>query len=134
MAPRQRTGEHGLAMGESREPYVSLTLVCLAGPLIWTLHFAVVYLAESFVCARQAWPASWVAWIVGLATLLMGSACLWLAVRPNDWLMRAGAERVTRQTRRFLAEFTRWVAALSSLAVVWVGSGVLLVGACQAVY
>ena len=134
MARGEHTDEQGLAMGKAREPYVPLTLVCLAGPLIWTLHFAVVYLAEGFVCARQAWPASWVAWIVGLGTLLLGSACLWLVVDPDYWLNRAGAERVSLDVRRFLSQFTRWMAGLSLLAIAWVGSGVLMVEACRAVY
>lgn len=134
MTAHRQTDEHDRTLRQAREPYVALTLVCLAGPLIWVLHFAVVYLAEGFVCARPAWPASWVAWIVGVATLSLGAACLWLVVDPDYWLNRAGADRVSMEVRRFLSQFTRWMAALSLLAMAWVGSGVLMVGACQSAY
>lgn len=102
--------------------------VLLAGPVIWILHFAVVYLAAETACTptvASRWPAidegSLRAFII-VATIVAAAACViaalvaWRAMRAPD------ASPLTRAAV---------VLAIGSVAtVIAVGGPVLVLGPC----
>jgi len=123
-----------VAKDKDREPYGLLTLAGLAGPFIWVLHFALAYLAEGFVCMQPEPSHSMVIWQVVGATLVMGALCLCLVLWPQNWVALMGGKRIHKHSAGFLAAVTRWLAGLALLAILWSGTGVLLLGPCQTNY
>lgn len=84
-----------------------------AGPLLWLLHFTVLYGFNAIACARGFQGA--VPWAVAIATVVVG----------------AGAALVVFQSRK---QFIDWLAAglgaLALLAILWQALPVLMVSPC----
>lgn len=86
-----------------------------SGPLLWALHFAVLYGFTALACARGL--AAAIPWVAGVSTLALAAAAATLMVRTSkeqfvDWLAAA-------------------LAAFSLLAMIWQALPVLLVSACE---
>jgi hypothetical protein len=47
---------------------LSRLLLALTGPILWALHFFIVYGLEAVVCARAHSPIATMQWIVAIAT------------------------------------------------------------------
>jgi len=67
----------------SSEKFIAVALVSLAGPLIWVVHFAVVYGAQHFLCSllgngADFWiEASIIAIIIAALSVLAFFGVLW---------------------------------------------------------
>ena len=86
-----------------------------SGPLLWALHFALLYGFTALACARGF--AHSVPWVIAVATLVLGAAAgffIWRSPREQfiGWLGAA-------------------LAAVSLLAMVWQAVPVLIVPACE---
>lgn len=97
--------------------FVTTALRLSAGVIVWSLHFAVIYGFTALACARGM--AAPVPWIIGVATLAGGGACV--------------AIMVAALGRR--EQFESWVAAgvagFALLAILWESIPVLTVAPCQ---
>ena len=115
----------------AREPFMPLALITLAPLLLWALHFALVYLLEGFLCAP---PGPWMSVIPGAilaATLLGAGASAALLARGAALLRRSAA---ALQSLTFLQLTQRLFAILSLAAILWAGSGALLLSPCAFIY
>lgn len=115
-----------------REPFLPLALITLAAPLLWVLHFAVLYLLEGFLCSTAALPAAAIPVTILLATLLCGGACMYLLLAGAACLRRAGA--MDLQSYPVLRAAQRLLAGLALLAIVWTSAGALFLDTCAFVY
>jgi hypothetical protein len=84
------------------------------GPLLWALHFGVLYGFNALACAR-GFPHA-VPWVAAAATVALGAVAALLLVRSMksdfiDWLTAA-------------------LAGVALLAILWQALPVLLVPAC----
>jgi hypothetical protein len=109
----------------------SLEMVYLfAGPVIWAVHFFLIYGINALLCARVPGLSSsqWLGqpvstWII-LATSVLGcAALLWLILRPPSAGFAGGRSR-------FLTTVGRTLCGLSLVAVIWQTLPVLLVSEC----
>ncbi|WP_020158316.1 hypothetical protein [Methylobacter marinus] len=107
-------------------------LIAMAGPLVWALHFAVVYGTQHVVCATLAGSraAFWVYLAVFAATAVALPVLLLLIAKPGiaRHTVRRGA--VTKRAQAFLTGIMRLLALLSFFGVLWAGSAALLLPAC----
>jgi hypothetical protein len=115
-----------------REPFVPLMLAALAPPLLWTLHFAFLYLLEGFLCEPPVPAAAAIPYVILVATLIAGGLCASLLFGGNAWLRGAGASRVGSQA--FLRTTQRLLAGLSLVAILWSSAGALMLSPCAFAY
>jgi hypothetical protein len=97
--------------------FASTALRISSGPLVWALHFAVVYGGTALACARGVRDA--VAWNVGVATAV--AAMLLVAIIVREWRRRA----------RFEGWISAAIAAFALLAVGWEALPLLFVEPCR---
>jgi hypothetical protein len=117
-------------MSLDRRNLVAVSVVTLAGLLIWALHFLIVYATTALACARGFADASLFGIGVVQLTVLVATVAGLVAVGA---ITLAGF-RWARRTDDAGASFVRWltgsIALLSFLAIAWDGLPALLVPAC----
>lgn len=108
-------------------PFTYNFLLLFAGPIVWAIHFLVIYGFIGILCARAAAGTSWLGtgiatWVIagaGLLAIATIAACL--AIKPRD---------ASPDTHGFV----RWVAIglglLAIVAIAWETVTVFLVPAC----
>lgn len=96
--------------------FAAASLRMFAGPIVWALHFTVIYGFTGIACARGL--AGTVPWGVGLATLAAGSVCLLIVVRE------------LRGEQGFRSWMTAGLAGFALLAILWETLPVLVVAPC----
>lgn len=110
-------------------------LFLLVGPLVWALHFAVCYAAQSLLCTlglTQAvlWDLDATKLFVVAATLLAaGSLAVALMARGSVARMLCVVEPEEHQ-RSFHRGVMFWAASLSIVAVAWTGATIFIVDSC----
>jgi hypothetical protein len=101
-------------------------LLIFAGPLVWAVHFFVIYGFTGVACARGLARADWLgvnvlSWVIGGSTVIAVLAIL-LIIR------RTGSKGAMPD------DFARWLTAtlgvVSIIAMVWESMSVFLVPAC----
>lgn len=108
-----------IPIGHRREPFLPLTLAVLAAPLLWALHFAILYLLEGFLC-NWASSGSAIAGTIVVVTLICGGGCVWLLAAGDAWLRFAGSAQV--ESHNFLKIVQRlltWLALAAILGAAW---------------
>jgi hypothetical protein len=108
--------------------FVGTVLLTLAGPIIWALHFLVIYGAHTLMCVQGASERD-ARVVIGVATLI-ALAALALAAWRIGSVEASGRQR--GQTRGFLRNIMFLLSVLSAFAVAWAGSTILFLSACQA--
>ena len=116
-----------------RGSFGAVALPLLAGPLIWAIHFAVVYGTVSLACARafeggKVIGVELVPLIVIVATLVaaLQVAAIAIFALSSDSVRDHGA-----QTSRFLRRVTAASAVLSLVAIALEGSAMALAPYCS---
>jgi hypothetical protein len=109
-------------------PLARTMLTVLFGPIVWAMHFAVLYGTHTIVCARAttgdaATTTALAATVAALALLLAGAVA---AYRRRD--ARHDASAVARFCRDVMLLLT----LLSACGVAWAGATALLVAPCPA--
>lgn len=137
-------------MSHSREQYFAITLFGLIGPLTWVFHFALVYLAQQFLCL-EAPPGNSVIVtnVISIATGIMSiflGMFIWRAPSLLNLLIHRGEKRSTVSSNRqshagyadstlhFLNFIIRLLAALSFVAIIWSACAVLVLHECGGPY
>ena len=100
-------------------------IACLYGPIIWAMHFFIVYGAESVVCMAASSPASAMRWTVFAATAIALAA---IAV-PDVRSVRSGRTGEV-EAQRFLRNVAGWLAILAAAAIVAVAAAAMRLSAC----
>jgi hypothetical protein len=104
-------------------------LLLFAGPLVWAIHFLVIYGTTGVLCARPpAAQASWLGipaghWAVGLAGLV--------AVAALAACARVQPRTEEPHNRNFVRWMTLTLNALALVAIVWETLPILLLPACR---
>jgi hypothetical protein len=101
-------------------------VACLYGPIIWAVHFFIVYGAESVVCMGASSPTSAMRWTVVAATAMALIAIAVSHVRS----VRAGRFS-DGAAQRFLGGVAGWLAILSAAAIVAVTAAAMRLSACM---
>jgi NO-binding membrane sensor protein with MHYT domain len=97
-------------------------LALLAGPLVWALHFSVVYGAHAILCARE-FPKPVAVWSVLIATVVAVAALVAIGMRSVP------AETASEQG--FRRSVSALLLVLSMVGVVWAGATVAFVPVCE---
>jgi hypothetical protein len=108
-------------------PLVRTTLTLLFGPIVWALHFTLLYGTHTIVCARAATGdaatiTALAATVAALALLLAGAFAVY---RRSDATRDASAARFCRDVMLLLT-------LLSACGVAWAGATALFVAPCPA--
>lgn len=102
----------------------------LSGPIVWFLHFGIVYGAQSALCTLGR-PDN-VMWVVLLATIVALAILAWIVVagisRSDRIVPRPDGER-----QDFMAYLEYAIAFASAISVFWVGLTALFLPPCAAV-
>jgi hypothetical protein len=107
-----------------RAPLARTMLTMLFGPIVWALHFTVLYGTHTIVCARAttggaATITALVASVVALALLFAGALAVY---RRRD----------VRAVARFCRDVMLLLTLLAACGVAWAGATALLVAPCPA--
>ncbi|MFC7517581.1 hypothetical protein ACFQUU_21445 [Herbaspirillum sp. GCM10030257] len=108
--------------------FVRSLLLLSSGPLVWAIHFLLIYGLTGIVCARPGLQPEWLGigilgWGIAMATIIAigGILAIHLRIRrmrndsaDNDFIYRTSA----------------WLGVLAGIAIVWEALPVLLVPAC----
>jgi hypothetical protein len=110
----------------------SAILLVVSGPMLWALHFLLIYGPQSTLCvlAPRFLPAvrGWhVTAIVGLVTLAVLAALI-LVLRRHGRLLEARG--TFSPARNFLLASARLLTILSLVAVLWAGAVALMLDPC----
>lgn len=117
----------------SKESVITL-VIALAGPLIWGLHFGIVYATHHLICLLTGNSAAlWAQLAVIAATLVALLALLLAIVKPSILLRMTGSGSGSETSRSFLAGIMRLLALLSIFGVFWAGSAALFLPACESI-
>jgi hypothetical protein len=108
-------------------PLARTMLAMLFGPIVWALHFTVLYGTHTIVCARAttgdaATITALAASVVAVALLLAGAFAVY----------RRRATQHASATTRFCRDVMLLLALLSACGVAWAGATALLVAPCPA--
>jgi hypothetical protein len=114
------------------ERSVGTLLLSLAGPLIWALHFAVVYGIQHVACATLGGHRAdfWIQTSVIVATVVALLSLLLIIVKPNVILRIDREGGMSQNTRALLLGIMRLLALLSFFGVLWAGVAVFFLPAC----
>jgi hypothetical protein len=100
-------------------------IACLYGPVIWAVHFFIVYGAESVVCMGASSSASAMRWTVFVATAI---ALIAMAV---SYIRSVRIGRISDLgIQHFLRSVAGWLAILSAAAIVAVAAAAMRLSAC----
>jgi hypothetical protein len=116
------------------EPTLRTSMFVLFGPIVWAVHFLILYGAHASICAagdrlplvgREMLP-----WLFAAATaaalLLVAAALLW----PGALRRLLGATPVLAAEGLFLTRLMRALGILSSIGIAWAALAILLVPRC----
>lgn len=119
---------------EFSEKFIGIALLSLAGPLIWVLHFAVVYGVQHIACVTLKNRADfWIETSIVVVTVVALLVLLLLIIKP-DVLQRLDRNQI-REERIivFLSGIMRVLAFLSFLGVLWSGMSLFFLPACGSI-
>ncbi|MEF3077040.1 hypothetical protein V2P20_18590 [Methylobacter sp. Wu1] len=125
-------------MTASKHPFsgesVGILLITLAGPLIWGVHFGMVYALHHFICLLTGNSAAFWAQSAIIAATLAALLALLLAVFKPEIIQRlVRYETAQKISQSFLTGVMRLMALLSVFGVLWAGSAALLLPACESI-
>jgi hypothetical protein len=106
--------------GQTHRSLVQTFLWLLIGPLLWSLHFSVVYGAHAMLCAR-GFSGPTTALLVVAATIAALLALAW--VFPRNSTDVGSTERFERRVMTLLI-------VLSMVGVAWSGAATIFVRGC----
>jgi hypothetical protein len=132
MFPASDTEKEHSPISHEHEPFVRLSMAALAAPLLWVMHFAIVYLLEGFLCTREAAPMWVIPGTILVATAVFGGVCGWIMLASDARVRRAGA--ATLQSGKFLVQVVRVLAGLALVAIMWSGAGAIFLSPCSFAY
>jgi hypothetical protein len=109
-------------------PLARTMLTMLFGPIVWAVHFTLLYGTHTIVCARAATgevatATALAATVAALALLLAGAV---VAYRRREAMQHASP------TARFCRDVMMLLTLLSACGVTWAGATALLVAPCPA--
>lgn len=109
------------------------TLVSLGGPLIWSLHLALVYGGQHIACTTGTTARGVYWWVIGISLLAL-ALLLPFVFLPHRLLRRFTPHHSSLRSAHFLAELMRLLAILATGAVLWLGLSVFFIPACAALF
>ena len=117
------------------EKFIGIALLSLAGPLIWVLHFAVVYGVQHIACVTLGDRADfWVEVTIIAITVVALSVLLALMVRPDDILQCLDKHQMRPDsTKAFFSGIMRVLALLAFFGVLWSGIALFFLPTCGSV-
>jgi hypothetical protein len=115
-----------------RAPVAGAILLLVAGPMLWALHFFLIYGPQSALCALRpggapGWP---VTAFVLVATLAALAALLLLLRRPRALAVAFRTETPQAPTADFLFAVARLLTILATAGVLWAGGTALILDPC----
>jgi hypothetical protein len=119
---------------EFSEKFIGIALLSLAGPLIWVLHFAVVYGVQHIACVTLLNRADfWIETSIVVVTVVALMVLLLLIIKP-DVLQRLDKNQIREERIMvFLSGIMRVLAFLSFLGVLWSGMSLFFLPACGSI-
>ncbi|HBT32204.1 MAG TPA: hypothetical protein DEB15_04910 [Pusillimonas sp.] len=101
----------------------------LAGPIIWLVHFFVIYTANGLNCARPAPDRSWAGLPLTSWLIVMAGVCALVAMVWFYRILRHRTKGVSGNAA-FMQRLAAALSLLSAVAIFWETLPVLLVPAC----
>ncbi|GGE49464.1 hypothetical protein GCM10007276_28270 [Agaricicola taiwanensis] len=103
----------------------------LLGPLVWSIHFFIIYAAHASLCALTGGMGTvWITVIILAVTALGALALVSAALGPMPVYRLLVRHPGGDEETRFLIAGMRLLAGLSTLAIIWGGTAVLVLPLC----
>lgn len=119
---------------QASEKFIGVALLSLAGPLIWVLHFAVVYGVQHIVCFTLGNRADFWVEVSIIAITVAALLALVLLIAKPDILQYPDNGRIGQETTKmFFSGIMRLMALLSFFGVLWSGIALFFLPACGSV-
>lgn len=114
------------------ERSVGILLLSLAGPLIWVLHFAVLYGIQHVACATLGGNrADFLIQASVIVATVAALLALLLTIVKTDVVLRLDRNaEMPKNTQAFLLGMMRLLALLSFFGVLWAGIAAFFLPAC----
>jgi hypothetical protein len=113
----------------SSAPFTRAFLLMCSGPIIWAVHFLIIYGFTGLACARRLQHIQW--FDIGLLTWVIWSATL-IAIAAIILLMRMRPPKNMHQDN---SQFVRWLtpalSLLSIVAIIWEAITVFIIPMCK---
>ena len=107
-------------------PISALTVArWLAGPLVWTAHFFIVYAAESLICSRGGGAT---AHLLLVAAATIAGLLVLLAVTAYSWRM---ASEQDAAAPAFMDKVAAGLGLLGVLGMIWTALPATMLSSCQ---
>ncbi|WP_425409837.1 hypothetical protein [Hyphococcus sp.] len=106
-----------------------LTILSLSGPILWSLHFGLLYAGQHTVCAAIDAGSGFLSVFVVVTTILFGSGLTAIGMFAGRLLLLAGVV-ADNPLNEFLLYTTRFLIVLSLIGVLWAGASALFPFAC----
>ena len=126
-----------------RDHYVAISGFGLMAPLLWVIHFAVIYLAQQFLClGSEAQGKTSVAGVILAVTVLCCALLLFLIFRTKSFACRFFLLSTGKNidavyssgNLQILYFIVRLLAGLSLVAILWAASAVFFLHECGGSY
>lgn len=116
------------------EKFIGIAMLALAGPLIWVLHFAVVYGVQHFACVTLKDSADFLVRASVTAATAAALLVLLVVILKADVLQRLDRNSMRPASIKvFFSGIMRLLAFLSFFAVLWSGIALFFLPACGSV-
>lgn len=106
----------------------------LSGPLLWSLHLALVYVGHEIWCAPHVAPASAITGVpvfVVITTAACGGLIAWILLRPVYFARVLRSDQYPDAVATFLRGLMRGLAGLALAGILWAASAIALLTPCQ---
>jgi hypothetical protein len=111
-------------------PFIRTSLALTAGPIIWALHFLVIYIVTALSCARHFYDMEWFG--VGVVQLAIAAATV-SSIAAIALILRAvhrAFGRLSQESKHFALSMAVALSLLSILAILWDALPALIVPVC----
>jgi hypothetical protein len=111
--------------------FVGTTAFCLVGPLVWAIHFGVVYGVHHVACRSTQISGRSIELVVLLASGVALAFLAAAALMPTPLAHALRAWHGRGKLAEFLVGTMRLLALLSMFGIGWAGSAALYLSACS---
>lgn len=112
-------------------PFIRTTVAILIGPIVWAVHFLVIYVVTALACARHFASAQWLGMGAVQAMIVAATVVSLVVLAIAMRLLRPAFSGLSGDSQEFARNMAVALALLSVLAIVWDALPAFMVPVCR---
>ncbi len=112
------------------KPFVSSLIACLAGPLVWTVHFFFMYAAATLVCVSSNSSGGGRIFVASASIATVVALLILGGLVFRQWKALRDSRRAASEAALFMRRLSIALAGMSLMAVLWATFPALLLTPC----